>query len=84
MVFFRSEERVREWCTAHDHPLRPIVTMDQLWRLSESWYSNRLDPESRRPPPAEMVEIFAGIGLDGDFWDPRADRFGESGSGGRG
>jgi len=28
MLFFRSEERVREWCVAHGYPMRPLVTME--------------------------------------------------------
>lgn len=76
MLFFRSEERVQEWCRAHGHPVRPIVGMDQLWRLATAWYSTRLQPGSRRPQPGEMREIFAGVGLSEPFWDPQADSFG--------
>ena len=49
--------------------------LDQLWRLSVAWYSTRLMPDARRPGPAEMRTIFAGIGLEGPFWDPQADVF---------
>jgi hypothetical protein len=49
--------------------------MDQLWRLAVRWYGNRLQPEARRPAPAEMQAIFASIGLTGAFWDPTADTF---------
>ncbi len=49
--------------------------MDQLWGLADAWYSTRLLPESRRPDPEEMVRIFADLGLDDPFWDPRADSF---------
>ena len=76
MLFFRSEELVRAWCAANEHPMRPLVTMDQLWTLSTTWYSTRLQEESRRPQPDEMREIFAGLGLGGDFWDPSSDSFG--------
>ena len=76
MLFFRSEERVREWCVANGHPLRPLVTIDQLWHLATTWYGSRLTPESRRPAPEEMVGIFAEIGLEGPFWDPSADAWG--------
>ena len=76
MLFFRSEEQVREWCSRNGHPLRPRVTMEQLWRLATTWYSTRLQAESRRPQPDEMRAIFAGIGLAGDFWDPKSDAFG--------
>ena len=76
MLFFRSEERAREWCSDTGYPLRPLVRMDQLWELAREWYSNRLQPESRRPQPAEMRQIFGRLGLVGDFWDPQSDAFG--------
>ena len=76
MLFFRSEELVRDWCAANDYPERPLVTIDQLWGLATTWYSTRLQEDSRRPKTDEMVEIFARLGLEGDFWDPRSDSFG--------
>ncbi len=76
MLFFRSEELVRAWCAARGHALRPVVRMDQLWALATTWYSTRLREDSRRPRPDEMRTIFAGLGLEGDFWDPTSDHFG--------
>jgi len=76
MLFFRSEELVRDWCAANDYPVRPLVTIDQLWGLAMTWYSTRLQEDSRRPKPDEMREIFAELGLEGDFWDPKSDIFG--------
>jgi hypothetical protein len=76
MLFFRSEERAREWCAARSSPTRPIVSLDQLWTLATIWYSTRLEENSRRPKPDEMRRIFADLGLKGDFWDPSSDRFG--------
>ena len=81
MLFFRSEERVREWCSATGSALRPVVRMDQLWELAREWYGTRLQADSRRPQPAEMRQIFARIGLRGDFWDPQSDAFGSGGHG---
>lgn len=76
MLFFRSEERVREWCQGRGVPMRPLVRIAQLWRLATTWYGNRLRVQSRRPKPEEMRGIFASLGLEGDFWDPRSDSFG--------
>jgi len=72
MLFFRSEARIAEWCRARGVSPRPVVRMDQLWRLAATWYGTRLTRESRRPTAAEMPAIFADIGLTGDFWDPLA------------
>ena len=76
MLFFRSEECVHEWCRTHVQPQRPLVRMDQLWKLATTWYSTRLEEHSRRPQPVKMRAFFAGLGLEGEFWDPRSDTFG--------
>ena len=55
--------------------MRPLVGIDQLWTLAITWYSTRLQTQSRRPKPDEMSSIFASLGLEGDFWDPTSDRF---------
>jgi hypothetical protein len=75
MLFFRSEELLAQWCRDRGVAPNPVVRMDQLWHLAVTWYGTRLQPESRRPAPDEMRSIFEGIGLRGDFWDPRADAF---------
>src|SRR5205823_11651981 len=49
---------------------------DRLWTLATTWYSTRLQENSRRPQPDEMRSIFASLGLRDDFWDPQSDIFG--------
>jgi len=39
MLLFRSEEAVHEWYRLRGYPLRPLVTIDQLWILATTWYS---------------------------------------------
>ena len=80
MLLFRSEEMVTAWCAARGLPRRPIITLPQLWQLAMAWYANRMTPESRRPAAKEMVGIFAGIGLDGPFWDPHSDEWRAAGA----
>ena len=75
MLLFRSEETVDLWCDAHNIPRRPLINLDQLWKLAVTWYGNRLTEESRRPAPDEMMSIFASIGLTGPFWDPKSDQW---------
>ena len=76
MLFFRSEEMVRQWCQIRGTSLNPLVSVAQLWTLATTWYATRLQDVSRRPQPDEMRDIFAGLGLDDDFWDPKSDHFG--------
>ena len=73
MLLFRLEENVDRWCAARGLPRRPLVSLEQLWRLAVEWYANRLTVESRRPGPDEMARIFADIGLTDSFWDPQSD-----------
>lgn len=75
MLFFRSEELVNEWCRARSLPRRPLVRLTQLWQLAVAWYGDRLSPTAVRPGPDEMRAIFARVGLEGSFWDPRQDDF---------
>jgi hypothetical protein len=75
MLLFRSEETVKGWCSAHNLPVRPMINLDQLWRLAKTWYGSRLTVESRRPAADEMAAIFASIGLAGPFWDPTSDQW---------
>jgi hypothetical protein len=70
MLFFRSEEHVRRWCEARGVPVRPLLTIPQLWALASVWHGARLRPEWRRFRPDEVRGIFAGLGLESDFWDP--------------
>jgi len=72
MLLFRSEESVNQWCEANQVPRRPLVSLEQLWKLAVIWYENRLTAESRRPVADEMVQIFNSLGLTGPFWDPKA------------
>ena len=72
MLLFRSEETVEAWCAERNLPVRPMVTLEQLWMMAKEWYGNRLTEESRRPAADEIVQIFGRIGLTDPFWDPRA------------
>ncbi len=74
-MLFRSDETVALWCKAHHVPQRPIINLEQLWHLAVTWYENRLTAESRRPGLDEMVEIFARVGLEGPFWNPKSDQW---------
>ena len=40
MLLFRSEETVNGWCEARRVPRRPLISLEQLWFLSETWYGN--------------------------------------------
>ena len=64
MLLFRSEEHVER----AGKPKGAFMTPEQMWRLADTWYHDRDDPSWRRRSPEEAEEVFAEIGLKGDFW----------------
>ena len=45
-----------------------FLTLEQGWGLARTWYEGRLSPDWRRRTPEESEEVFAKLGLIGDFW----------------
>jgi hypothetical protein len=70
MLFFRSEEHVRQWCEAQGEPLRPVLTIPKLWDLSVHWYGRKLDRDFERPGTDEVRALFTSLGLTDSFWEP--------------
>ena len=68
MLLFRSEEHVDGWCRDRGDPKGAVLSLDQLWALATAWHGPRLDLDWRRPGPDEAEELFASLGLTGDFW----------------
>ena len=64
MLLFRSEEHVERSGKANG----ALMTPEQMWRLADRWYRDRDDPGWRRRSADEAEEVFAQIGLTGEFW----------------
>lgn len=73
MLLFRSEEHVERWCQQWHLPHGATLSLDQAWRLARAWfYADRGAPEWRRPPVEDVERLFSSLGLDGGFWQLRA------------
>jgi hypothetical protein len=68
MLAFRSEAHVERWLEQRRLDRGAVFSAEQMWRLAEAWYADRLAPDWRRATPAEAAALFAEIGLVGDFW----------------
>jgi len=68
MLAFRSEEHVDWWLAARRLGRGASFTLEQAWGLAHAWYHDRLEPSWRRKTAEEAEEVFAGLGLTGDFW----------------
>jgi hypothetical protein len=67
-LLFGSEEHVDRWCDRNEEPRGALVTLEQTMALAKRWYSDRMIPEWRPRTSVEMMELFASVGLSGEFW----------------
>jgi hypothetical protein len=67
-MLFRSEEKARAWMTKAGTALVGVMTLDQCWAISETWYAGRLDLGYQRPPVEHYQSLLAGVGLVGNAW----------------
>jgi hypothetical protein len=47
------------------------LTAGQAGRLADIWYRDRADPNRQRRSIEETEDVFARLGLIGDFWKLR-------------
>lgn len=56
------------WCARSGRARGQSLTVDTAWQLARAWYHDRLDPAWRRRTRAEAEQVFASVGLAGEFW----------------
>jgi hypothetical protein len=70
MLFFRDEEHIEAWCKTWSLPKGAVLDLATAWGLSQVWFGvPRNHPDWRRFTPDETREIFARLGLIGEFWE---------------
>jgi hypothetical protein len=69
MLLFRSEEHVERWLTQWRLPRGEIFSLEQCWRLAQTWYSpDRREPAWRRKSIDEVEAVFEDLGFVSPFW----------------
>jgi hypothetical protein len=71
MLAFRSEEHVDRWREQRCLSRGMVFSPEQMWRLADEWYRERLSPDWRRKTPDEAQALFDQLGLTGPFWQLR-------------
>lgn len=69
MLFFRSEELLDEWLAVRKTERGAVLSIPQLWQLSQRWYENRLAPEYHGRSVEQVQAIFKELGLTSSFWE---------------
>jgi hypothetical protein len=68
MSLFRSEEHVDRWLAREKRPRGAVVSLEQVWRLAKSWYSDPRDPTWRPRTRDESQAVLSSVGLTSEFW----------------
>jgi hypothetical protein len=68
MLFFRSEEDLEKWLASRKAACGAILSIPQLWELSQRWYQDRISPEYHGRTFEQVQEIFKEVGLTSPFW----------------
>ena len=71
MLLFRAEKHIHRWCNQWNQPRGATLTVDLAWKLAQSWYGNKLDPDWRRFTLDEAEAVLSSLGLRGSFWSLR-------------
>ena len=72
MLLFWSEAEIQAWVDDTGEPRGEILTLAQVWALSQAWYHSRVDPNFRGRSLEEVRTIFGELGLTSQFWQPPA------------
>jgi len=64
MRLFRSGEHVMRWYPSPG----ALFPLEQLWRLAQVWYGDRLRADWAPAPRQRAQAILAEVGLTGEFW----------------
>ena len=68
MLFFRAENDMTAWKRARNVTTGEMISLEQLWRLSQKWYSNRLDKDFHGRSLDAAQNIFREMGFTAPFW----------------
>jgi len=66
--FFRSEDSIRQWQVEQGNFQGEILSLAEVWELSQRWYHQRLSPVYRGCTVAQVEEIFRSLNLTSEFW----------------
>jgi hypothetical protein len=68
MLFFWSEEDLAQWLASKNAARGAVLSIDQVWELSQRWYHNRLSLDYHGRSTEQVLEIFEGLDLTSEFW----------------
>jgi hypothetical protein len=68
MLLFQSEAWIDKWCKINNLARGEVLTLDQVWELSQPWYGNRMSIDYHGRSKEQVAEIFRQAKLTSEFW----------------
>jgi hypothetical protein len=68
MLFFQSEDVLNEWLLSRNARQGVVLSIAQLWALSQRWYQDRMSPDYHGRTIEQAQGIFRDLGLTSEFW----------------
>jgi hypothetical protein len=68
MLFFQSEESLNQWLFAQNVSRGAVLSIPQVWGLSQRWYEDRMSPQFHGRTIEQAQNIFKELGLTSEFW----------------
>ena len=65
---FCEPAHVDAWARSGSHAVGQVIPSVTMWRLAQTWYGNRLDPDWSPRPTSAAQQLLEQCGLVGDFW----------------
>ena len=65
---FCDRQCLDRWLGEHGLTAGYVSDLSTVWRLASQWYEGRLDSPYIRREPAEALQYFRSVGLEGPFW----------------
>ncbi|HEX9333524.1 MAG TPA: hypothetical protein VF896_16645 [Anaerolineales bacterium] len=59
---------MNRWLASRKAEAGAVLSVSQLWELSQHWYQDRMSPEYHGRTVEQVQEIFKEVGLTSSFW----------------
>jgi hypothetical protein len=68
MLMFESEAEIDSWCYRHGMHRGDVQPIDKIWRFTQAWYGNHLNPDWVKWSVAEAQALFERFELNHAIW----------------
>ncbi len=69
MLIFKDEQQINDWCLKHRIQKGDIQPIENIWKFSQEWYGNHLNPSWEKWTSEQALKIFKKFNLTNEIWE---------------